>query len=533
MTNAHKAVERELKLTLPGPEAETLIVEMIRAQGYRVKAVPTVTNVDLYLDTFDWVLMKKKLSLRYRIADGKALYTIKSLGLIEDGIAVRRETEVALDKPAATPTDIELKQISNVIAEIIFPRKLLEQIQIHTERRRYRVVSPESAKFELAFDKAAFQLKGFHPRHSMRKLYELEAELLTGPPAALEDLAALFSAPLDYPPSTHAKFELACERFKITIPSKKPPVRYMVRPGDRLDLAVRKILTYQLQKFHEQLPGIEQDIDTEFVHQARVATRRMRSSLRLFRDAIPPSTGQFLAAELKWLGGLLGTVRDLDVFLLNLSHFQQQIGRFPEKQKKFFENWIAEHRRGPLAALHQTFTSLRYKNFERRMARFLSQPLPQRPRAALAVKLVHEVAPQLINEKFVAVMEQGRAVLADPQLEQFHRLRIQMKKLRYACEFMSPAYEGTLDPFIERTVEIQDCLGDIQDTVFTQHFIDTLFDAWKRKIVSPALLFVLGEIYQLQEGIAAERKHRFGKIWDRFATEETIGQLQEILRRSV
>ncbi len=530
MASRQKPVERELKLILPGLEAETTIVEMISAQGYRIKVLSIVTNVDLYLDTFDWLLMKKKLSLRYRISDGKSLYTIKSLGPIEDGIAVRRETEVVLDKPVATPTDIEEKQICSVVDEIISPRKLLEQIQIRTQRRRYRVISPEAAKFEMAFDTASFQLKGFHPQRSRRRLYELEAELLDGPPAALETLAKLFSGTCDYPPSTLSKFESAFAHFKIAVPTKKPPAKHMVRWVDRLDLAVRKILTYQLQKFHEQIEGIERDIDTEFVHQARVATRRMRSCLRLFRDAVPVSTGNFLAAELRWLAGLLGEVRDLDVFLLNLSDFQQQLGRFPEKQRIFFENWIAEHRRGPLATLHQTFASSRYQNLERRLARFLSQPLPQRPRAPLALKQVYEVAPQLINEKFEAVMKQGHAVLADPKLKEFHFLRIQMKKLRYACEFMSSAYEESLDPFIERTVEIQDCLGDIQDTVFTQNFIDTLFDNWKRNIVNPTLVFVLGEIYQLQKGIAAERERQFGKIWERFATEETTAQLKESLQ---
>ena len=112
----------------------------------------------------------------------------------------------------------------------------------------------------------------------------------------------------------------------------------------------------------------------------------------------------------------------------------------------------------------------------------------------------------LITEKFDAVIEQGRAVLAKPKLKQFHRLRIQMKRLRYACEFMAPAYDGALDPFIERTVEIQDCLGELQDTVFTRKFIDSLRDDWKGKLVDPDLLFILGEVYQLQAEIARERR---------------------------
>jgi CHAD domain-containing protein len=139
------------------------------------------------------------------------------------------------------------------------------------------------------------------------------------------------------------------------------------------------------------------------------------------------------------------------------------------------------------------------------------------------------VAPDLITEKFDAVIQQGHRVLAKPKLKQFHRLRIQMKRLRYACEFMAPAYEGALDSFIERTVEIQDCLGELQDTVFTRKFVDSLCADWEGKLVDPDLLFILGEIYQLQAEIARERRERFGKIWERFSSEETAALLKNIL----
>jgi CHAD domain-containing protein len=142
---------------------------------------------------------------------------------------------------------------------------------------------------------------------------------------------------------------------------------------------------------------------------------------------------------------------------------------------------------------------------------------------------VREVAPVIITEKFNAVIEQGHALLADPKLKQYHLLRIQMKRLRYACEFMAPAYDGGLDSFIERTVEIQDCLGELQDTVFTRKFIDGLLEDWKGKLVDPNLLFILGEIYQLQAEIARERIEAFGKIWGPFSSEETTAVLKEIL----
>jgi len=529
LSDETKPVETELKLVLASQEADLAVIAYLGESGYTVEQLDPVRNVDIYLDTFDWLLLKNKLALRFRISNGAAMYTLKSIEPIEDGIAKRMETEILLDKPVDVPTLVPVKPIRKLVDGIIFPRKLLEQIQVRTDRRRYRLLSPEGAEIELAFDTSGFSLRGLHKPRRTQRLNELEAEIRDGSGAALEALASLLSSQFNYPASTASKFEVAIERFKITIPSKKPPEKLRVQLDDRLDVAVQKILTYQMHRFQEQVPGVQGDIDTEFVHQARVATRRMRSALRLFRDAIPEGTAAYLQGELKWLGRLFGRVRDLDIFLLNLSRFKQQLERFPAKKKQTFENWIEKHRRPPLKALRRALESPRYKHFERRMMQFFERRLPLRPRPSLALKPVREVAPVIITEKFDAVIEQGRALLADSNLKQYHLLRIQMKRLRYACEFMAPAYDGRLDSFVERTVEIQDCLGELQDTVFTRKFIDGLLEDWKGKLVDPNLLFILGEIYQLQTEIARERIEAFGKIWGPFSSEETTAVLKEIL----
>jgi len=529
MSGNETPVETELKLTLSDPEAENDIVAHIRGKGYKVKELKPVRNTDTYLDTFDWTLFKKKLALRYRSSNGTFMYTIKGIGEMENGVAQRTETEISLDGPAAVPSEITAKQIREQIEEIIYPRKLLEHIQIRTDRRPYRIISPEGAKIELAFDTTGFYLRGLHKPRRAGKLHELEAELLHGSVSALQSLAILLTQISSCTPSTASKLETAIERLHVSIPSKKLPEIYRIRLDDRLDLAVRKILAYQFSRFREHLSGVRHDVDTEFVHQARVSTRRMRSALRLFGDAVPKGTCSYLTSEMQWLGGLFGTVRDLDVFLLNLPLFQQEIDRFPKRNMKIFDHWIRRHRRSPFEALTKGLESLRYTNFEKRFLRFLELPLPARPRAALALKRVREVAPAVIREKFDAVIKQGHKVLENPKMKQFHQLRIQMKRLRYACEFMASAYDGALEPFIERTTEIQDCLGELQDTVFTRGFIDTLYNDWKNKLPTPKLIFILGEIYQLQREIADERQKKFGKIWERFSSEEISTQLQDVL----
>jgi triphosphatase len=529
VTKGKKPVEIELKLVLDSQDREPAIVSKMREQGYRFKQPDHVKNVDIYLDTFDWLLMKNKLSLRYRTTNGTPMYTLKSMGTIGEGIAKRMETEVRLEEPVEVPADVHAKQIGELIDDIIYPRKLVEHIQIRTDRRRYKVVAPEGAEMELSFDTSSFSTRGLHKPKRAQKLQEMEAEIITGSETALRPLASLLARAFHLQASCSSKLEVAIDRLGVVIPSKKPPEELRVRLDDRLDLAVRKILTYQLQRFREQIPGVQHDIDIEFVHQARVATRRMRSLLLLFGNAVPLSTGVYFGGELKWLGEMLGAVRDLDVFLLNLSQFKRQIVFFPEKKKKIFEDWIEKLRRKSVNDLICALESPRYGNFERCLIGFLERPLPLHPRASQAKKPVREIAPIVITEKYNAVLKQGHTVLENPKLKEFHRLRIQMKRLRYACEFMASAYEGELDKFINRTVEIQDCLGEIQDTVFTRGFVDHLFENWRNKLVGPALVFILGEIYQLQAEIAREKQGGFRKMWERLASEETNVQLRDVL----
>ena len=522
----------ELKLVLLGPGDEAAVLARLKEKKYSVEEIEPVIYADAYLDTFDWQLLKNKTWLRYRVSNGTATYTLRKTTADDEEDAKKLDMEVHLDGALEKPTEISSKRIRKPIDEMIFPRKLLEQVQVRTHCRRYHVVSPEGTDIEVGFATSSFSLRGLHKPRPARKLYELEAEILDGPEAGFAGFSSLVSATFLFPASNASRLDVAIERFKIDIPSKKIPGKLKVRLDDRLDLAIRKILTFQLQRLREQIPGIKRDVDTEFVHQARVSARRMRSCVRYFRDALPESVAAYLTGELKWLGCCLGVVRDLDVFLLNLLRFRARIARLPGKKRHALEEWIERHRREPLKALCDALESPRYRAFERRFLQFLEKPFPSRPRQPLAAKMVRDVAPELIEGKFDAVIRQGQAVLEKPKLKEFHRLRIQMKRLRYSCEFMAAAYNGALDPFIDRTVEIQDCLGELQDTVFTRNFVDSLCSGWEGKLVDPDLLFILGEIYQLQAVIARERQDSFCKIWERFSSEETTTLLKDILHPS-
>jgi CHAD domain-containing protein len=187
------------------------------------------------------------------------------------------------------------------------------------------------------------------------------------------------------------------------------------------------------------------------------------------------------------------------------------------------ENLVVKRRRDPLRALNEALKSRRYQNFERRLTRFLEEPSSASSGSRMGMKPIREVAPQAITQRFENVIAQSRKTLANPKLNEFHCLRIQMKRLRYTVEFMAPPYGAAFDDLIQRTVAVQDCLGELQDTVSHQKLIKTILADWQGKLVDPELIFILGEIYQLQGHIAQERQQTFNAIWARF----TEASLQE------
>jgi len=528
MSDAPKSIEIELKFIIPGSQAEAAVVEYLSANKYTVDKMSLLKNVDIYMDTTDWALLKNKLSLRYRLSNNTAMYTMKSVNAIEDGIAKRTETEIVLKKPAHPPTDIPIKALRKQVNQVIYPRKLMEQILIRTNRRRYMVTSPEGARFELSFDTSSFSSDALFKPKRDSQLHQLEAEIMEGPESALETMAQLLTDKFNYPKATQTKLETAMAQLKVQPLVKKVPDNLKVNLDDRLDAALKKILAVEFHWLQEQLPGAISDRDPEFVHQARVSTRRMRSALILFHSALPESTVVYFEERLKWLGSLFGEVRDLDVFMINLTGYKDMIESFSKEKRKTLESLVVKQRRIPLKALSEALKSRRFKNFERRMTKFLAESCLDCPELPLGAKPIREVAPPAITQKFDSVIEQSKKTMANPKLNEFHALRIQMKRLRYTFEFLAPPYGSAFNDIIHRTVEIQDCLGELQDTVFNQKLIKQILNDWQGKLVDADLIFVLGEIYQFQGEIARERQKNFKQIWDCFCAEQSTETLKKI-----
>ena len=108
-------------------------------------------------------------------------------------------------------------------------------------------------------------------------------------------------------------------RLGLPVPGAKIPDRFLVSEQDSVPDACRKVLAGEAWRMRASMAGARQDLDIEYVHLLRVATRRARFAVRLFAAFFRPDAAPAVRAELGWIAGLLGSVRDLDVLLDNLS----------------------------------------------------------------------------------------------------------------------------------------------------------------------------------------------------------------------
>lgn len=235
-------------------------------------------------------------------------------------------------------------------------------------------------------------------------------------------------------------------------------------PDDPMAEAARKALLFHFERMLLHEPGTREGQDIEAVHDMRVATRRMRSALRLFKPFFEPGTLRPFRRHLRRIALALGEVRDLDVFLEKAFRF---LSEHPDIDlSPLIATWEAQ-RQQARCALIDRMDSKSFGRFVTDFHIFLTTPgmgaipLPG-PGDATAYQVRH-IAPRVIYEHY----EQVRAydtVLDGASLLTLHALRIAFKRLRYTVEF----FEEVLGPEVKLVIKdikvMQDHLGDLNDT---------------------------------------------------------------------
>lgn len=211
--------------------------------------------------------------------------------------------------------------------------------------------------------------------------------------------------------------------------------------------------------------GMLAGTDPEYLHQMRVALRRLRSALGVFEPVLGEGEVSALRGELKWLAARLGPARDWDVFMdETLPPIEAEFGPHPG-----LDRLAARCRtlRGAAAAnARRAVRSARYERLASRLKAWLDAEGRQPPAGAASGAPdapVTEFASAVLERRYGQVRSRGRAIARlDPA--RLHRLRIAIKKFRYPLDFFAGLYEGkAARAALRRLSRLQDILGAMND----------------------------------------------------------------------
>ena len=428
----------------------------------------TASLESTYFDTPDRQLSARRAVLRVRLTPGGYVQTLKS----GDGLT-RHEWEWPVPGPGLD------------LAAIAEPGARMALAGIETAalspifRTRFERVAHllDRGAIELAIDHG--EILG--PDGASEPISEIELELKSGEAASLYRLALILaeSVPLRVEPRTKASRGFA-------LADRQPPRSFKARRlafdhQTTADSALAAILGNCFHQFGLNEPCVLAGDDPEGVHQARVALRRLRSALGLFRDLIPLADRAWLAAETKALADTLGPARDWDVFLAELlAPVKAAFAAHPELYSD-----LAALEAAALAERHRAYERVRalfaspgHTRFQLRFGEWLesrgwrAQPVTRT--SALLFRPLRETADALLDRRHRKARKIG-GDFAELGYADRHQLRIALKKLRYAADFFRSLYdEKPVGRYLHRLSAFQDALGHLNDVATAARLVPRL-----------------------------------------------------------
>lgn len=487
--------EIELKLRLPPARLRALLASpLLRGSG----AGKTIQLEATYYDTPELDLWRGRIALRVRREGRRWVQAVKGGGAVESGVHTRLEFETELRN--ATPDLSVLPR--NPLTRILRSPKIapvLVPVLTTDIRRSVRLLTPApDVLIEVAIDRG--EIRSGDRREA---ICELELELKRGPVIALFDLALALAETQPMELELHSKAERGYALYhpQFVRPLKASVVR--LHDGMNAGDAFREIVASALRQVQGNARGVLDSADPEYLHQMRVGLRRLRSALDLFNAA----SGDTLApqvASLRRLAAGLGAARDWDVLV---TETLPRLGELP----RMTELAAACERRRNLAR-RSAIKSIKTNSYLILMLQIgRSLAAPELTAATHWQEPARRTAARILNERHAKVLKRGRR-LGTRSAADLHRLRIAVKKLRYATEFFNDLFQvKAMSLQRARLEELQDILGFINDAVVLQPLL-----ASARAGVSRWPAAVAEAVVEWHEQRAKRQRKRLISAWRQF-----------------
>jgi len=418
----------------------------------------------IYLDSFDWRLLKKGYALQ---ADQHDDHFQLQLFRLSDNELISQTLTTDLPHFA---TDLNHCRLAGLLAPILGLRALMPQLELNISQHRLQRLNKQNKTT------AELRLESIKPTstsqsqpikqlwHIPTKGYDKENKRISqwlGKANAIQAMTEPFLPTL-------------LSRLDIDS-SYNSKASKLLHAESRSDSETKQLLEFFLAIMRRNEHGIIADLDTEFLHDFRIAVRRSRTLLSQMPGIMPLRSVNSFKNQLAKLGAVTTPLRDLDVMLLNFDDYRSLL---PNKKRCDLDpafDFIQQQRQLAYQQVCRYLQSKTYTGFCQRWQTLLQSPSPTNTPLTNAKRPLKQLADQRIWKNYKKVLKQGLAITSESPPDDLHSLRKSCKKLRYLLEFFNSLYPGKkIKQSITTLKQLQDNLGEYQDIHVHMDFFQQL-----------------------------------------------------------
>lgn len=487
---------RETELKFAIPESFSLPPFDDLKRKVKVKERSSQDLRATYYDTDDLRLARNGITLRYRTGEEEGDgWSLKLPSQID---AYTREELHFEGIPMHVPSEAV-----RLVTAFVRSAALDPVATLRTKRQRWALLNPDEEEIaELVEDDVSVVEDG----RSVARFSELELEQRKGNRRDLDDIARLLHA------AGAAQAEPIPKAVRaLGARATAPPDIVPVEPGDPGEpaaVAVRAAITKNVLRLVHNDPLARMG-DPEGVHQVRVGARRLRSDLRSFKPLVDSEWARETSDELQWIGSALGEARDMDVLQDRL---RQSADGLESDLGPLWEQLAERRTRGRQKAL-DALESQRYRSLLDRLVEAAAEP---RLEWRAITTPSSSALPPLVKKAWKRLAGGARALEVEDTDEQWHRVRIRAKRVRYVSEAVAPSLEPEAAKdaraFAKMAESIQELLGNHQDAVVAKEFIREI--ATKRS--DERFSFAMGRLFERQQADSEGLRTKFFDTWQEF-----------------
>jgi CHAD domain-containing protein len=450
------------------------------------------------LDTFDWRVRSAGGALSW--CDGTLTWRDRDTGHIRS---------VPQDDLPRWPADIVAGPVHDLVADACDVRALLSRVEIDLAVRRFRVLDDLDktvAWIELecgyvddgvpVVSLVVRGVRGYDGEHAglVRRLTE---DLDT--PTADEDLADIVYVAAGIEPGGYTgRLEVSLKR---TMAANK---------------AIARTCRHLLETMRTNEEGVIAELDTEFLHDFRIAVRRTRSMLDASKRVLPRPVRDDFRERFKWLGDITTPVRDLDVLSLAIPDYADASARGNRAVLQPLADLVAADQQEAHAALTEALLSQDYADLVSDWSETLAA-LPTDEETTEATDPIVEVARQRIWKAYRTVRRDGRAIDEDSPPEMLHQLRKDAKRLRYLLEAFGALFDADRTKVAVRELKrLQDNLGAFQDAEVQSQELRDFAMRLARRPSNADTVMALGVLANHLEMLEDDARTKFARRFARF-----------------